>query len=117
MRGTRVSEPVVLVDHSLKPPFPTSHANKKKTTPGKNGVVSVYDYEYAQDTWTALQGIKARKGQGALLLCYSAICTAVCMCVYTCACGCSLPRERSSSHVNNLTHHVPHYVKSSRRGG
>ena len=27
---------------------------------GKNGVVSVYDYEYAQDTWTALQGIKAR---------------------------------------------------------
>ena len=23
-------------------------------------MVSVYDYEYAQDTWTALQGIKAR---------------------------------------------------------
>lgn len=38
---------------------PTGLAHRCVST-GKNGVVSVYDYEYAQDTWTALQGIKAR---------------------------------------------------------
>lgn len=31
-----------------------------KDTIGRNGVVSIYDYQYSQDTWEALRNLKVR---------------------------------------------------------
>lgn len=33
-----------------------------KDTIGRNGVVSIYDYQYSQDTWEALRNLKVRAG-------------------------------------------------------